>query len=208
MFGVFLEKSLILMLMETLTQEKTNRGNISQTIPAALIISISYWCSRWLFSKQLRLCQETANTLFQSELSAGSVWHKICVFISRCWHRGSQRRVLRPLLNTWWLWECTILSEHTKIHNVATQDLVNFLIIQSARGSLMLITFSQNTLHYREETARGLGGGGAGPVWCSGSTSVPFWALTGLLGSGLALCCYRRSFLSVKGLAVALLGDH
>lgn len=50
--------------------------------------------------------------------------------------------------------------------------------------------------------------GGAGPAWCSGSTSVPFWAPTGLLGSGLALCCCSRSFLSVKGLAVALLGDH
>lgn len=76
----------------------------------------------------------------------------------------------------------------------------------------MLITFRQpNTLHYGEGTTGkggGEGGGGAGPVWCSGFTSVPFWALTGLLGSGLALCCYRRSFLSVKGLAVALLGDH
>lgn len=74
----------------------------------------------------------------------------------------------------------------------------------------MLITIRRpNTLHY----GGGAGGttgkwGRAGPAWCSGSTSVPFWAPNGLLGSGLALGCYRRSFLSVKGLAVALLGDH
>lgn len=58
----FFQEELILILMETLTHEKKQdiRGNISQTIPASLIISISYWCSCWLFSKQLRLCQETA----------------------------------------------------------------------------------------------------------------------------------------------------
>lgn len=34
------------------------------------------------------------------------------------------------------------------------------------------------------------------------------WVLTGLSGSGAALRGYRRSFFSVKGLVVALLGDH
>lgn len=77
----------------------------------------------------------------------------------------------------------------------------------------MLITIRRpNTTHYRVVVVVGGGitgkWGGAGPAWCSGSTSVSFWAPTGLLRSGLALCCYRRSFLSVKGLAVALLGDH
>lgn len=78
------------------------------------------------------------------------------------------RRFYFEMLTSWVTKTCVETSskhlmvvrmyDFAKIHNVATQDLVNFLIIQSARGSLMLITFSQNTLHYREETARGGGG--------------------------------------------------
>lgn len=71
----------------------------------------------------------------------------------------------------------------------------------------MLITFGQlNTLHYRGNW----GVGGLGPAWCP----APFtpthacWVLTGLSGSGATLQGYRRSFFSVKGLVVALHGDH
>lgn len=80
----------------------------------------------------------------------------------------------------------------------------------------MLITFGQlNTLHYRGDwggVERGGGGWGAGTSLVSWLLSVipthACWVLTGLSGSRAALQGYRRSFFSVKGLVVALLGDH
>lgn len=71
----------------------------------------------------------------------------------------------------------------------------------------MLITPRQlNTFHYN--------GGleAAGPTWCPGSaqslTSTSFLVQTGVSGCGAAPRGYRRSFFSVRGLAVALLADH
>ena len=72
----------------------------------------------------------------------------------------------------------------------------------------MLITFGQlNTLYYG-------GGGTVGTVGTGGcrtslvSWLYACWVLTGLSGCGAALQGYRRSFFSVKGLVVALRGDH
>lgn len=65
----------------------------------------------------------------------------------------------------------------------------------------MLITFGKlNTLHYGGDQGEGAR---TSPVsWlCSVPTFTPFWVLTGLSGSGVALCSYRRSFFLSQGIS-------
>lgn len=74
----------------------------------------------------------------------------------------------------------------------------------------MLITFGQlNTLHYGGDWGTGeWGGRDQHQPGVLAPLTHACWVLTGLSGSGAALRGYRRSFFSVKGLVVALLGDH
>lgn len=128
------------------------RGNFLK--PFRLTISISYWCSCWLLSKQLQLCQEPA----KSAISLWAIsWQ--CMTQTRCIYSEIRFRTswyTKTCIYTYLKYLIMVVRMFGFIHlfwmrqytQCCNTGFVNFLIIQSARGSLMLITIRRpNTRH-------------------------------------------------------------